>query len=422
MSLNIFVLGLDELNLEALEELPHSADYRFHPLLSMEELLRSEEICLPELLETARRQLMSFAGSIDAIVGYWDFPVSSMRPILCAEFGLRSPSLEAIVKCEHKYWTRLEQQKVTDAYPRFALVDLDDPALPPGLTYPLWLKPVKSVASDLAFRVAGPRELLQAVAAIRVGIGHFGRPFEHVLDRLDLPPEIVRAGGQACLAEEALEGTQFTVEGYSDDGETRVYGVVESLHYPGSPSFLRYQYPARLPESVFNRMVDITRRVIEQIGLDGGTFNIEFFWDAGRDAINLLEVNPRNSQSHARLFADVDGVPNHQCMVSLALGQAPNPPYRRGRHRVAAKWFLRRFADGVVRRSPTLEEVAKLEREIPATAVRVVAGLGARLSELPRQDSYSYELADIYIGASDEAELVAKYEQCAESLHFEFDE
>lgn len=423
MPLNIFVLGLDQLNLQTLHDVPHLAEYRFHPLLSVEELLYAEEIRLDELLEKARAQLTAFDGSIDAIVGYWDFPVSSMLPILCREFGLRSPTLEAVVKCEHKYWSRLEQQKSIAEYPRFALVDLDDPvAPPPGLSYPLWLKPVKSVVSELAFFVTGPQEFHAAVVEIRDGISRLGKPFDDVLARLDLPPEIERIGGQACLAEEALEGMQVTVEGYSLGGEVHVYGVVDSIRYPGSSSFLRYQYPSTLPEGVVSRMVDVTGRVIKQIGLDGGPFNVEFFWDVGRDAIDLLEINPRHSQSHARLFDDVDGVPNHHCMVSLALGRDPQLPHRRGHYNVAAKWFLRRFTDGIVRRSPTPEEVAHLERQIPGVTVRVVAPLGHRLSEIPRQDSYSYELADIYVGADDETELIAKYERCVEELLFEFDE
>ena len=422
MRLNIFVLGLDELNLETLQGIPHLAHYRFRPLLSVDELLYADEIRLDDLLSKARGQLESFDGSIDAIVGYWDFPVSSMLPILCAQFGLRSPTLEAVVKCEHKYWSRLEQQKVIDEYPRFALVDLERPEVPPGLRFPLWLKPVKSVAAEYAMRVEDAAGLREAVAVIGEGVGHLGKPFDDVLSRLELPPEIARAGGQACLAEEALEGMQVTVEGYSLDGEVHVYGVVDSVRLPGSPSFLRYQYPSTLPARVVDRMVDITGRVIRQLGLDGTPFNVEFFWDAGRDTVSVLEVNPRHSQSHARLFADVDGVPNHQCMVSLALGQDPNLPHREGRYNVAAKWFLRRFTDGVVRRSPTPEETAHVEHQVPGVAVKVVAHEDRRLSEAQRQDSYSYELAHIYVGAGEERELSAKYERVVEALPFEFDD
>ena len=420
---NIFVLGLDELNLEVLEALPRAPRYRFHRLLTIEELQHGEEIRLDGLLDEATRQLEAFTGSVDAVVGYWDFPVSSMVPILCERFGLRAASLESVLKCEHKYWSRLEQQKVTDAHPRFALLDLgEEEPTAPDLQYPFWVKPVKSFSSELAHRVDDEDSLGAALTSIREGIGRVGKPFDAVLGKVDLPPEIEAAGGQACLAEEAISGVQVTVEGYSLDGDITIYGMVDSLSYPGTSSFLRFQYPSKLPESVTDRMVDVTRRVIAQVGLDATTFNVEFFWDREQDSIAVLEVNPRHSQSHAKLFEHVDGMPNHMCMVELALGMDPGLPHRRGTYGIAAKWFLRRFADGTVRRCPSAEEIEQVERQFPGTTVDLVAQQGDRLSELHDQDSYSYKLANIYMGAADEDELVEKYDACVAALPFAFDE
>jgi biotin carboxylase len=420
---NIFVLGLDERNRELLHELPHLSAYRFHELLSKDELMEDENVPLRSLLEKAESRLAAFDGPVDAIVGYWDFPVSSMVPILCERHGLPSASLESVVKCEDKYWSRLEQQKVCDAHPPFALVDLDDPELPAEVGYPMWLKPVKSYSSALAFRVDGPEQFDDAVARIREGIGGIGEAFDFVLSMLDLPPEVELAGGQAaCLAEGEISGRELTVEGYSVDGEVHCYGVIDSVLYEGTSSFLRYQYPSSAPAEVAERMIDVSSRVIRQMGLDNSTFNIEFFWDQERDRIDIVEVNPRLSQSHAPLFESVDGVPNHQCMISLALGRDPHLPHREGPFDVAGKWFLRRFSDGYVRRSPGDDDIARVEREVPGTIVDITATQGVRLSELPSQDSYSYELAALYIGARDETELGEKYRRCLELLPFEFDE
>lgn len=121
---NVFVIGLDEENIKTLRAVPHAVEYRFHPLLSVEELQHGE-IPVAELLEKARKELDAFDGGIDAIVGYWDFPVSTLVPIPAERYGTRATSLESVVKCEHKYWSRLEQQKVIDEHPRFALVDLE---------------------------------------------------------------------------------------------------------------------------------------------------------------------------------------------------------------------------------------------------------------------------------------------------------
>lgn len=422
MGRNIFVVGLDELNLAALEDLPDADHYEFHRLLTVEEMQHGEDIPLRELLDKAIHQLEAFDGPIDAIVGYWDFPVSSMVPILNRRFGLRSASLESVLKCEHKYWSRLEQSKVIEEYPRFTLVDLDDPAARPDIDYPFWLKPVKSFSSELAFRVDDDETYDRALREIRDGIDRVATPFELILDHADLPPEVTDVGAHACLAEDAVSGHQVTIEGFSLDGHVETYGAIDSLCYPGSSSFLRFQYPSRLSSDVIDRMNRLARTVIGQVGLDASTFNIEFFWDADSDAINVLEVNPRHSQSHAHLFTDVDGVPNHQAMVDLALGRRPRLSHREGPYAVAAKWFLRTFEDGVVTRSPTDEEVAAVEAEIPGTIVDLVAQEGERLSEMWDQDSYSYKLANIYIGAADEDELVDKYERSSAALPFTIDE
>jgi hypothetical protein len=421
---NVFVVGLDEPNLEVLRALPDADEYEFHGLSDVDKLLHSDHIDMPELLEECVQQLEDFDGSIDAIIGYWDFPVSTMVPILCERFGLPGAPLSAVVKCEHKYWSRLEQQRVIEEYPRFGIIDLDGPdRLPDGMSFPAWVKPVKSVSSFLAFHVADEDELAEALAEIRDGIDLMGYPFDWVLQRIDLSPEIAEVGARACLAEETIGGRQVTVEGFSHAGEPHVYGIVESVPYPHTASFLRYQYPADLPERTVERLARASTRVIAQIGLDSSTFNIEFFCDMDNDAINLLEVNPRHSQSHARLFEYVDAMANHEFMLRMGLGQSPHRLTKGdGEYEIAAKWFLRRFEDGQVRRSPTPEEVRAVEDEIDGIAVHIVAQAGDRLSELTQQDSYSYELARIEVGGRDESDLIDKYERCAERLPFEFDE
>ncbi len=422
MAENVFVLGLDAHNADILHGLPDAARYRFHPLLSDGELAGGESIDLPGLVDAAPRQVEAFDGPVHAVVGFWDFPVSTMVPILCGRLGLRWASVESVVKCEHKYWSRLEQAKVIDEIPGFGLLDLENPVLPDGLGYPVWVKPVRSASSELAFRADDPLQLADAAARISRGIRRIGDAFSTVLDLLELPAELAGVGGSACLVEEAVVGRQVTVEGYSLQNQVHVYGIVDSVTVPGGTSFLRYQYPSTIPDAVAERMVELTRRVIRQIGYDGVTFNVEYFWDAERDALALLEINPRHSQSHAELFAWVDGVANHHHMLELALGRDPRPPHREGPYAVAAKWFVRRMADGVVRRVPTAEEVGRVERDIEGCIVEVTVAAGERLSERHDQDSYSYAVANVYIGGATEDELTRKFEQAVAALPFEIDD
>lgn len=422
MRKNVFVLGFDEHNSRILKDMPDAAECEFHPLLNFDDIYGAE-IKFGDVLAAAKRELDAFDGPIDAIIGFWDFPVSSILPLLRRWCGLPTASLEEVVTCEHKYWSRLVQQQVIDEYPPFGLVDPEHDTQPPeGLRYPLWVKPVKSFSSVLAFGVADDDAFRDALGKIREGIGWVGEPFDALLEHVDLPPEIAAAGGQVCLAEEAIIGQQLTVEGYRYHDEVVVYGVVDSMTYENSPSFLRYQYPSSVPEQVIKRLTDISRRVVEAIGLERMTFNIEYFWDPGTDAITLLEINPRHSQSHAELFEDVDGMANHEVMLRLALDRDPDFPRGKGRYGVAAKWFIRRFRDGIVRHHPSPEEIEAIQNIVPGTTIALTVHAGDRLSELNKQDSYSYELASVYIGAADEAELTARFEQVVAALPFEIED
>ncbi|WP_031090576.1 ATP-grasp domain-containing protein [Streptomyces sp. NRRL WC-3549] len=420
---NIFVIGLDDANLPTLQAVPHADRYRFHRLLSIAEL-QEGEVSVPDLLDRARTVLDAHDGSVDAIVGYWDFPVSILVPLLGKEYGVRTTSLESVVKCEHKYWSRLEQQKVIDEYPRFGRVDLDgeDPRPPEGVHFPMWLKPALAYSSELAFGVSDTAEFREAVEAVRKGIGRVGRPFDAVLDLLDLPPEMEGVGGQVCLAEEAMTGIQVAVEGYVYEGEVSVYGVLDSINYPGSPCFLRHQYPSTLPAPVIRKLHDVSARTIRQIGMDSATFSIEYFYDPKTAAVSLLEINPRHSQSHAELFDYVDGAPNHHRMISLALGEDPSLPGGRGPYKMAAKWYYRWFGDGTVHGIPSPERIAAIERAIPGVRIDMVPEEGQKLSTVSQQDSYSYEVAHIFTGADDEDGLRRKFDRCVAALGLTFDD
>lgn len=420
MAKNIFVVGLDNLNKAALERLHGTEKHRFYQLLTREELVASP-ISVPDLLRRARHILDNFRGPVNAIVGYWDFPGSMLVPVLAEEYGTRATSLRSVLANEHKYWSRLKQSRLIDEIPRFGLLDLEStvPILPPGVNYPVWIKPVKSCASQGAYYVDSPESLLHARDALMAEVGRVGEAFTDFLARTDLPVEISGLGGYAAIAEEEITGHQFTVEGFVQDKNVTIYGSVDSIRYPNCSSFLRYQYPSRLPAPVRTRAKRIGEEVVAATGLNDTTFNIEFFWDENLDALNLLEVNVRHSQSHALLFERVDGFSNHAFMLDLALGNEPTLPRGEGPDTIAAKWFIRSFQDGVVKNSPTSREIRSLEKRFPGTVVQVMAREGQRLSQSYGEDSYSYILAEIHTGGRTEEDLHHIFEVCRRELQFD---
>lgn len=63
---------------------------------------------------------------------------------------------------------------------------------------------------------------------------------------------------------------------------------------------------------------------------------------------------------------------------------------------------------------------ARNER-FPGTLIKLDIEPGMRLSDLPNQDSFSYHIGTIYLGADSHEELRERYRACLDALHFEFD-
>ena len=124
------------------------------------------------------------------------------------------------------------------------------------------------------------------------------------------------------------------------------------------------------------------------------------------------------------LFQMVDGTYHHQVMVDLGLGRKPG--FMKGQGRgdcaFAAKFMLRRFRDALVTRVPTAQEITAVETEVSHSQVQVAVREGMWLSELHDQDSYSYEVATIFIGADSLEELEQKYSECLVRLPLDFEE
>ncbi len=426
MAKNIFIIGLDDFNLSQLRNLRHAGEYRYRSLIDYSDIKQGERFLVREFLQQAQQRLDAFDDSIDAIIGYWDFPVSTVLPILQQRYGLNGASLEAVLKCEHKYWSRICQAEVCPEFiPPFEHIDPFDANAEEGigLEFPFWLKPVKAASSYLGFKVHDQNELRQSLEKIRQGIGHFGEPFNYILRFADLPADIATVDGNHCIAEGIIsEGHQCTLEGYAYQGEVHVYGVIDSIREGRyQSSFSRYQYPSMFPARIKRRMIDATTRVLQHIGYDNSPFNIEFYWAPGKDEIRLLEINTRISKSHCPLFKMVDGEYHHAVNIDVALGRRPDFPQGEGRYRYAAKFMVRRHEDALVTRVPGRGEIEKVRQRFPDAEVLLHVQAGMRLSGLRNQDSYSYEIAVIFMGADTAEALERNYQTALAMLPFEFE-
>ena len=425
---NIFVVGLEPFNLRLLQAVRHADAYAFHPLLDYEEITAARRFDLDALLDKARATLRAFPGPVDAIVGYWDFPTVLMMPILRREWGLRGPSLESVLRCEHKYWARQVQARVVpEQVPEFRLVDPFDPAAPDklDLDFPFWIKPIKAHSSLLGFRVSSRRELDRALAETRAHIHRFAEPFDVILRHAELPPEMRDIDGAKCIAEAIISnGRQCTLEGYVFDGDVEVYGIVDSIRGPNRSSLERYEYPSALPRRMKTRMIASARKVLAETGLDDTPFNMEFFYHEGSDAISLLEINARISKSHSPIFDKVEGVPHKEVMLDVALGKRPDYPARRGAFRYAAKFMPRLYGDHdamVVRNVPDATRLREIEAAFPGSEIQLHVHEGMRLADMRHRDPYSYELAAVFMGAQSRRALRRDFKALWEAVGLRFE-
>jgi biotin carboxylase len=167
-------------------------------------------------------------------------------------------------------------------------------------------------------------------------------------------------------------------------------------------------------------MIDAAKRLISATELDDSPFNMEFFWDRRSDRIWALEINARISKSHSPLFEKVEGVPHKEVMIDVALGKRPEYPLGQGRFRHAAKFMLRHYHRDdrqVVLEAPDTDEARAIERRFPGCEISLHIAEGMRLKDIHHQDSYSYELAVIFVGANSHAGLMRTYRAIIDSMN-----
>ncbi len=422
---NIFVLGLDDFHLQDLERIPDRDQFNFHRLLECRQLVKQQNYDIDALLDEAEQILRRFDEPIDAIIGYWDFPVTSMVPILCDKFGLPAPSLEAVLRCAHKYWCRLEQQRyIPEATPAFCAVNpfSDNPFETVDLAYPFWIKPVQSYGSMLGFRIDNRHDFDEAIEIARGKIRRTGDPFNKVLAKVDTSP-LNGVDGNHMIAEAFVGGIELAPEGYVQHGRVEVHGLIDMVQGPNGKSFHAYRYPSVYSRDIQDKTIEATRRLLSGIGYDNGCFNVEYFWDAQTDQLRIIEVNTRVSQSHSNLMAKVDGMSNYEVAVHVGLGDEPHFVTGGGPHGIAAKFLYRRYDPHDARcvSAPDESALARLAEAQPDTIVTLLVKEGMWLNELETQDPYSWVLAELLIGGADLDDLNRRYQEAIDMLPFEFD-
>jgi biotin carboxylase len=414
--------------------------------LALEEMVSQNPFVAPPFadpLAEIETILEKISGTtIAGVISTDDYPGSTLACAVAQRLNLPGASPAVNLLCQHKYRARrLQRAVVPEAVPPFALVDvIETKALPFPLALPTFVKPVKSFFSSgvqrkaLPFPIALPAFVKPVKSFFSIGaqrvdsarqlaptkrywdsrsdfFGPFERLFEHYVG--------VPMGKGYLLAEGLLSGLQCTLEGYAFGGDVHLIGIVDSVMFPGTNVFERFQYPSVLPGSVQDRMADIARTLMASIGYWNAMFNIEFFYDPVADSVSIIEVNPRMASQFADLYEKVDGFNTYSVLLDLAAGIEPRLLRRQGQYRAAASFVLRSFEDMHVAAVPSAHNLERLGLRHPDARVEILASAGRNLSS-EMQDGASFRYGVVNVGARDQRELFEKFEEFRRDMGFVF--
>ncbi len=337
--------------------------------------------------------------------------------LVAERLGLPGTPVQAVLACQHKlHARRVLAQVCPEASIGFAGLDACyGGAVPEGLLYPAYVKPVKAAFSVLARRVNNQAELF---AHTRFGrrelwvIRRLVEPFERVA-RARLP----QAGtAHRLMLEEPMRAAQYNLDGWVFNGQAHALGVVDAVMYPGTQAFMRWEHPSRLPATVQQQALAVAQRFLAAVGFTQGMFNMEFFHCAASGRLSVIEFNPRLASQFSDLYRRVHGLDPHAMSVALALGQDPALlPRCEPLAGAAASLVYRAFTPGGAPAMPNAAAQAAVRRRFSDSLLFMYPKSGHSLQrDFKWLGSHRYGI--LHLQGRDEAQLRQRAEEASTLL------
>jgi hypothetical protein len=338
--------------------------------------------------------------------------------LVAERLGLAHTPLEAVLTIQHKHYARLAFERIAPgANVRHGLIHRgfereDEVPMP----FPFYVKPVKAAFSVLARRVDSFAELHRHT--------RFGRFERAIIDRLVRPfgqvmqaHSALREDPFSMVCEEIAHGRQVTANGFVRDGRVTMLGTVDSVMYPGTDHFQRFQYPSSLPAAQLAAVDALATRLLQGLGYAHGMFNIEMRMDPATGQPRVIEINPRAAGQFYDLFERVDGYNAFEAMLALHLGEEPVLRCRRGAQRHAASFVLRDLSGEGLARWPGRRELEGLRRRHPGVHAMFYPKRGADLArEMKWLGSYRYGVFNL--GGDSPREMFARFQRLCDDIGF----
>jgi hypothetical protein len=367
-------------------------------------------------LSFVERLVRRYAGrKLDAVVTSDEQFGPFIAALVCERLGLPHTPLATILAIQHKFYARSAFARIApEANARFGLIrrDFDHPRDVP-IAFPFYVKPAKAAFSVLARRVDSFEQLHR-----HTRFGWFERA---IIDKLVQPfADVMRAHSDftedpfCMVCEEIVRGPQVTANGYARDGKVTMLGTVDSVMYPGTDHFQRFQYPSSLGPADLERIDALAVKLLEGIGFRHGMFNVEMRIDPASGQLRLIEINPRAAGQFYDLFERVDGYSLFEALLDLESGRKPVIRHRAGTQKHAASFVLRDLGGEGLSRWPSSREIRELQARNPDIHVMIYRKRGVDLRrELKWLGSYRYGVFNV--GGNSLEEMFGRFHRiCAE--------
>jgi biotin carboxylase len=209
----------------------------------------------------------SFVQPVDGLIALGDRP-SATAAHTARALGFAYNSPQSAENCRSKLRQREVLRDAGLPVPRFFSFRLDKRVekILPRVQFPCVIKPLRLAASQGVIRANEPEEFQVAVARIKelLGSPEVQVTREPELDRL--------------LVERYIPGAEVSVEGLLTRGKLRILAVFDKPDPLEGPYFEETLYitPSRLPDDIYDRVLECAERTVQALGLTYGPVHAEF--------------------------------------------------------------------------------------------------------------------------------------------------
>jgi biotin carboxylase len=181
-------------------------------------------------------------------------------------FAYNSP--QSVENCRSKLRQREVLRDAGLPVPAFFSFKLDKRVekILPRVQFPCVVKPLRRAASQGVIRANAPEEFQAAVERIR-------KLLESPEVQVEREPESDR-----LLVERYIAGSEVSVEGLLTRGKLRILAIFDKPDPLEGPYFEEtiYVAPSRLPDEMYDRVIDCAEKTVAALGLTHGPVHAEF--------------------------------------------------------------------------------------------------------------------------------------------------